>query len=125
MEKSRNEMYPNAMKADAEMKRCILECQTCETVCLDTMNHCLNLGGEHASPEHMTALIDCAAACAMSASFMARGSPQHVKTCGLCAELCDRCALSCEQIGNDATMKACTETCRRCAESCRKMASAS
>lgn len=125
MVQSRTEKYPDAMKADAEMKRCILECQTCETVCLDTLNHCLNLGGEHASPEHVTALLDCAMACATSADFMARGSAQHTKTCALCAEMCERCAKSCEQIGDDATMKACADTCRRCAESCRKMASSS
>jgi hypothetical protein len=125
MVQSQTDRYPNAVKADAELKRCILECQTCETVCLETLSHCLSLGGPHANPEHISALVDCAMICTTSAAFMARGSAQHAKICGVCADLCQRCAESCEEIGDDATMKACAETCHRCAESCRKMASAS
>jgi hypothetical protein len=53
---------------------------------------------------------------------MLRGSDLHVLTCGVCAEVCMRCAEACERMGDDETMKRCAEVCRRCAESCRQMA---
>ncbi len=40
-------------------------------------------------------------------------------TCGVCAEICRRCAEDCERIGG---MDECVQACRRCAESCQRMA---
>lgn len=105
-----------------EMRRCIDECQSCREVCLETVSHCLKLGGKHAESGHITTLLDCAGICTTSAEFMLRGSEQHGAVCGVCAEVCDRCAASCEAIGEDEMMARCAEECRRCAESCRKMA---
>jgi hypothetical protein len=45
-------------------------------------------------------------------------SEYHERLCALCAELCDECAASCEEIGG---MEHCVELCRRCAGSCREM----
>lgn len=107
-----------------EMKNCINECLTCHSVCLETISHCLEMGGEHASPAHIALLQDCAQICITSADFMLRGSELHGQTCGVCAATCDACADSCESLaeGNDF-MQRCAEVCRRCAESCRQMAS--
>ena len=107
----------------AEMHDCIERCSDCHDVCLETVQHCLGRGGEHAAPDHIRALLDCAQACDTSRDFMLRGSPLHHATCGTCAEACERCAESCEALADDdEQMRRCAEECRRCAESCRAMA---
>jgi hypothetical protein len=107
------------------MQQCIDNCLTSHRLCTEMVTHCLSLGGEHASVEHIRLLLDCADICATSAHFMLRGSELHVLTCYVCAEVCERCAADCERIGpNDEHMQACAAACRRCAESCRAMAAA-
>ncbi|MDX1994083.1 MAG: four-helix bundle copper-binding protein [bacterium] len=106
-----------------EMHNCIQNCLECHSICLATVAHCLQMGGEHASPMHIGILLDCAEMCQTSANFMLRGSNLHGRTCGVCAEACERCAVDCERLGmGDSQMMACADLCRRCAESCRMMA---
>jgi hypothetical protein len=115
-----------AHELDPDLQACIDECVLCQRVCLETANHCLELGGEHAEAAHIRALLDCAEICATAAGFMLRDSPLHGAVCGACASACERCAESCEALPDaDEQMLACAETCRRCAESCRSMASPS
>jgi hypothetical protein len=110
---------------DERMHECITLCSDCHDTCVETVVHCLKLGGEHASPDHIRALLDCAQACDTSRDFMLRGSDLHHRYCGACAEACDRCAESCESLaGDDRVMLNCADQCRRCAESCRQMAGA-
>ena len=113
-----------AHEINAAMRECIDECQNCHAICVETAAHCLTLGGKHASYDHQTLLQDCGQICQTSADYMLRGSSLHRDTCRACAEVCDRCAASCERMGDDATMKRCAEACRSCAESCRRMAGA-
>ncbi len=104
------------------MQECIQNCLDCHRICVETAAHCLQMGGKHAEASHIRLLLDCADICQTSANFMLRGSDLHVRTCAVCAEVCDLCAQSCEQFGDDEQMRACVEVCRRCAESCRAMA---
>lgn len=104
------------------MENCIDNCQSCHEICLETIAHCLEMGGEHASPSHIKLLQDCVQICQTSADFMIRGSDHHALTCGVCAEVCQRCAEECERLGGSEIMQRCAEECRRCAESCREMA---
>lgn len=104
-----------------EMERCIEECKSCHDVCLETVAHCLEMGGPHAEVNHIRLLLDCAEICQTSANFMIRGSEAHGYTCAACAEICERCARECDRFDDDF-MKQCAEACRRCAESCRQMA---
>lgn len=106
----------------ASMQECIQNCLNCHSICIATVTHCLNLGGTHASPQHIRLLLDCAEICQTSANFMLRGSDFHMLTCAACAEICRQCADSCAQMGDDATMLACADACRRCADSCQQMA---
>jgi hypothetical protein len=106
------------------MRRCIQECQSCHSICLETVTHCLQQGGAHAEPEHIRLMLDCVEICQTSANFMLRGSDLHPLTCGTCAEVCERCAADCERLGEDELMRRCAEACRRCADSCRRMAGA-
>lgn len=107
----------------AEMQQCIQNCTDCHRICLATIPHCLHMGGEHAAPDHIRLLMDCAQICETSADFMIRGSALHGRTCGMCAEICERCAADCERLaGNDRQMQECAAMCRKCAQSCREMA---
>lgn len=107
---------------DQAMHDCIASCSDCHDICVAVVQHCLGMGGEHASQEHIRTLLDCAQACDASRDFMLRGSALHHVYCGACAEACERCADSCERLGDDDAMRECADTCRRCAESCRAMA---
>lgn len=106
-----------------EMQECITNCVDCHSICLATVPHCLQMGGQHAAARHIGLLLDCAEICQTSANFMLRMSEFHTRICASCAEICDHCAQDCQQLANsDAMMQQCAETCRRCAESCRRMA---
>jgi hypothetical protein len=104
------------------MQQCIQNCASCRAACLKTLAYCRKKGGKHAERDHLRILQDCAEICQTSEGYMRRGSEFHPRTCGLCAEVCDACAKSCEQFPNDAQMKACAAACRRCAKSCHAMA---
>lgn len=104
-----------------EMEKCIKDCLDCHSICLTTIQHCLQKGGRHADPSHIGLLLNCAEICQTSTNFMLSGSHFHVRTCAVCAEICEACAKSCEQFEDDPQMRSCAEVCRRCADSCRKM----
>ena len=106
----------------AEMEQCIQNCQDCHRVCLETIAHCLQMGGPHADPGHIKLMQDCVQICQTSADFMTRMSPHHPHVCRECSEICAECAKDCQSMGDDPMMKSCAEACRTCAESCRKMA---
>jgi hypothetical protein len=102
------------------MQQCIEECLNCHRVCLsEAMNHCLQAGGQHNEPTHFRLMMGYAEISLTSAKFMLSSLPQHTKVCGVCAEVYDACAQSCESIPG---MEMCAQTCRHCAASCRQMA---
>lgn len=100
---------------------CIDACTRCHQVCLQAaMNHCLEAGGPHVKAKHFRLMMNCAEICQTSANFQLGGSEYQHAVCTICAEICEACAVDCEEIGD---MDACVEACRHCAESCRQMAS--
>jgi hypothetical protein len=113
---------PHSSMLSTEMQRCVDDCLECHSICLETIEHCLQKGGNHADPKHIRLLRDCAEICQTTANFMLAGPDLHGRTCAVCAEACQRCAESCEQLANDDMMKQCVEVCRRCAESCKVLA---
>lgn len=116
-------MPHDSMKMNQEMRQCIQECLDCYSVCLETVQHCLMMGGKHAEHGHIATLLTCAEICRTSAQAMLLGSQQHAATCRACAEICRACAAECESMGGgDEMTQKCAESCRRCAESCAKMA---
>ena len=105
---------------NSEMEECIRRCLNCHHVCYEAaMNQCLEAGGRHIEPAHFRLMMNCAEICQTCANFMLSGSDLHHLVCGVCVEVCRRCADDCEQIGD---MEECVETCRNCAESCAEMA---
>lgn len=110
------------MLRDAHLQSCIDDCTRCHATCTETIAYSLEKSGRFAAASHILLLLDCAQMCATSTDFMLRGSQLHAYSCGVCAEVCERCARSCEEIGGgDAQLRECAETCRRCAASCREM----
>lgn len=104
------------------MQQCIDNCLNCHRICLETLSqHCFRMGGEHVEQQHARLMLDCAQICQTSADFMIRGSDLHPLTCGVCAEICRRCADDCARFSGEE-MRRCADACSRCAQSCRTMA---
>lgn len=97
---------------------CITACSDCSRVCQAHVPHCLSLGGEHATAEHIAMLLSCARVCENAAALMALDSGWYPTFCELCAEVCDECADACEDMDD---MDDCVAACRACAEACRAM----
>lgn len=117
-------MQPMTTSSSQSMQQCIQNCEDCHMICMRTVQHCLSMGGQHADPNHIVLMLDCADICRTSADFMLRSSPRHTQVCGLCAQTCDQCAMDCERIaGGDSMMMDCVRCCRECAAACRQMAS--
>jgi len=95
--------------------------QDCEAICVQTVQYCLEMGGEHAAPAHNKLLLDCADICAATKNILLRGSHQQVMEA--CATLCELCAASCEKFVGDPQMKACANQCLLCAAACRQLIS--
>lgn len=103
-----------------EMRNCAELCTDCSDRCIETMAHCLSLGGKHGEKEHITLLALCSDICATSARALFMGSELHEHTCRACAEICEACAEDCSQM-EGVFMQECADICRACAESCRDM----
>jgi hypothetical protein len=108
----------------AELQGCIEQCLDCHRICEETITYCLGQGGDHVATDHIRLLMDCAEICQTSANFMLRDSQDHSAVCGVCAEVCRRCADDCARFEGDEQMQRCAEVCRRCATSCEQMAGA-
>lgn len=94
----------------------------CYLACTRTIANCLKMGGEHASPEHINLLMDCANVCLLASDATSRGSDNHTRICKLCADICRQCAEQCVSMANgDETMRQCAEICKKCAEACERM----
>ena len=107
---------------DGTTKESIATMLACYKSCTRTILHCLEMGGEHAGPQHINLLMDCAKICEVAADFAIRGSANHPALCGLCADICRQCAEQCEEMAEgDEQMQKCAEACRQCAEACGRM----
>src|SRR5215204_5333713 len=83
------------------------------------MTHCLEMAGEHARPQHLLLMLDCAALCAFTADALGRKSQFHNRFAQLCAEVCDTCEQDCAALGQ---METCVQACRDCARLCSDVA---
>jgi hypothetical protein len=100
---------------------CIESCLRTHVMCLETERYCLEKGGKHVMPAHLTLLADCAEMCQKTANSLLRRSSQHAAVCIASAQLCDACAQECEAFKDDERMLVCARTCRDCAKHCREM----
>jgi hypothetical protein len=93
-------------------------CQDCAGTCLQTVNACLDAGGETAGPRLQALLHDCADICETTARFIARRSTHIPHLCRQCAEICELCAHDLDAATDDDCTHRCAQACRRCAETC-------
>jgi hypothetical protein len=94
--------------------------QNCHAVCSSmAFTHCLEMGGEHARPQHLRLMMDCAALCAFTADALGRKSQFHNRFAALCAEVCETCEKDCSALGD---MEQCVRACLDCALHCRQIA---
>lgn len=101
----------------SQIEDCIRHLMHCHRACLGTATtHCLEMGGDHARPQHLRLMLDCAAICQATADALLRKSQFHTRLCELAADVCDTCAADCETLGG---MEDCVIACRTCAEACR------
>ena len=103
------------------LQTCVDSCWRSHVMCLETERYCLEKGGMHVMPVHLTLLADCAEMCQKTANSLLRRSPQHAAVCIACAYFCDACAQECEAMKEDERMVLCARTCRDCANHCREM----
>lgn len=107
------------------LEQCREECSNCYTVCRETLNHCLEMGAEHANPSHIRLLQDCIEICKASIEFMLNRSESAKKICALCAAICEKCGASCLKLSSGSDqMQKCAEVCQKCAKICLEMAAA-
>lgn len=93
--------------------------QQCHTVCHSmAMTHCLEMGGEHARPQHLRLMLDCAGTCAFTADALGRKSQFQAHFAALCAQVCETCGEDCDALGD---MEDCVQACRDCARLCREI----
>ena len=104
-----------------EMQHCIDTCTRTHQVALTVSGHALRHGGSENTNHVIRVLSDCVEICQTSANFMLRGSPNHKRTCGVCAEVCREVAEECERF-DDEPMTKMARVATECAESCEKMA---
>jgi hypothetical protein len=103
-------------------QRAVEDVNECALVCVETVAHCLRMGGEQAEPGHTTLLADCGDLCTLVSSYLLRRSEFAVPVLELNADVCERTAESCERFSDDEWMMDCAESCRNCAQSCREAA---
>lgn len=104
----------------SQSEDCIRHLLRCHRLCLGAaMMHCLEVGGDHAKPQHLRLMLDCADFCMTTADALARKSQFHTRLCDLCADICETCAKDCEALGD---MEDCVTACRTCADACRPAA---
>jgi hypothetical protein len=109
---------------DALTLECINACTGCQNVCLQTRDHCIGLGGEHANADLLRLLSDCERICRLSADYSLGRSTFSMQSCSLCADVCDACAAACAAFTKDNVMHDCATACTQCADTCARMASA-
>ncbi|MFB2644718.1 four-helix bundle copper-binding protein [Raphidiopsis sp. BLCC-F218] len=102
-----------------EMQNCINATTECHKICLETMTYCMSQGGKYMSANLISAMRDCSEFCMICTNMLISGSLFAGKTCALCAEICDRCALACDNISTDKKMTVCASACRKCTEACQ------
>lgn len=108
--------------ANSVLQECIDNCSETARMCLQLIPHCLDVGGDHASAEHINILQVCSIICESNAKLMTLNSEFHHDLCRLCAEVCTACAIDCEMLSKEDTMMIeCAEICRKSAESCERM----
>ena len=103
----------------AEMQTCIEISTDCQKMCIETINY--YKGSKCIDITLMCMMRDCAKMSAMCINMIMDGSEFMGRTCEICAEMCERLAVACQAINNDAKIVELALFSRKCAQSCKQM----
>ncbi len=103
-----------------ESDACAGDCKSCYTMCEEKLDYFLKKGGKHADPARVQLMRDCIAICKTNEDFKTRGSANAALIAKACADICTKCAKSCEELGDDS-LKDCIAMCKKCSDSCKTM----
>lgn len=90
-----------------ELQQCIQDLQSCHDVCAQTAVNCQEAGGDHAKPEHIAMLQDCAEMCQTTTHFMQHDNPLYGYVAQACAQVTTHCGEECTQMGDTDCANAC------------------
>jgi hypothetical protein len=113
--------HATAHRAGERYAAAIDACTDTHQVCVETLAASAQMEGGHGKLLHLRILQDCAEVCDLNRDMMLRSSDLAHAACRLTAEVCDRCASSCDQYEGEQ-MARCAEACRRCAAACAAIA---
>jgi hypothetical protein len=91
----------------------------CHQACIEALSWGLQRRGEPAHLLHARLLLDCAQMCDAARDMMLRSSDFAHQIAALTADVCERCATSCDRMGDG--MATCAGACRACADACRAL----
>ena len=102
-----------------QTQEAIAALHNCHIACLSMASvHCLEMGGDHARPQHLRLMMDCAEFCAFTADALSRKSQFHIPFALLCADVCQTCADDCAYLSD---MEVCAAACRRAVAACQAL----
>lgn len=103
-----------------QVQDCISKCLDCARVCKQTLSRCMQMGGTHTSPKHISLLNDCIEVCNTTAKLLQSNSMYHMDQCAVCQKVCEACAYDCERF-QEQFMKDCAGVCLDCSKACEQM----
>ena len=98
-------------------QKCIDACNRCAQACHECMMLCLNEPDVAARKNCISMLAECACICKEAAGFMSMDAKSAKQLCGLCASICEQCAVECAMFKDDHCTK-CANECKACAGEC-------
>ncbi|HEY9696025.1 MAG TPA: four-helix bundle copper-binding protein [Trichocoleus sp.] len=104
----------------SEMKICLQAWKDCQSACTEAMNYCADPQGQCLEMTLLCMMRDCAEMCMMCANLMSDGSEFMGRAALLCAEMCERCAMTCSQMNNPKLTELAV-LCHRCAEQSKQV----
>jgi hypothetical protein len=99
----------------SEMKMYLQVWADCYKVCTEAINHCSQRENRCLDMTLLCLLRDCAEMCQLCSNMMIDGSEFMGRAAILCAEMCEKCAIACEQLGENSKLMDITAACRQCA----------
>lgn len=102
-----NSSTSNASMGQVEMQQAAQDCMACHEACMQTVQQCQQAGGKHGEAMHIQMMQDCAELCQVTAHFLQHGSPVATAVCNATAQVTQRCAMECEQMGDTDCANAC------------------
>lgn len=105
-----------------EVQQCIAVCQDTHRRSIAAIEHCIGLGGVHATPFYLHLLHNTAQITLVTADGLAQHVPDAARTCVRCAEVTHQAAQATEGLAPDTLMQTFIRQCRACAAACRHVA---